>query len=946
MRQLRQKEYYLQAFLLALGVAFAFFIPFIIKDRGYFLFYGDFNVQQVPFYQMNHAMLRSGDIFWNWYTDLGVNFIGSYSFYTLGSPFFWLTLPFPNEIVPYFMGPLLILKFACASLTAYAFIRRFVKNPSSALIGGLLYAFCGFSVYNVFFNHFHEAIVFFPLVLLALELYMAENVKGIFAFILFLSAMANYFFFVGMGVFVLIYWFLRILSGAWRMSMPRFFWLAFEVTVGISIAGILLVPSYFAVIQNPRTDYTYYGYNAFLYTKPQLYANIIEVFFFPPDLPARPVFFPGTEERWASLAAWMPLFGMTGVLAYLTSKKGTWLRRIIILLAFMALIPTLNSAFILFNSSYYARWFYMPVLMMALATAVSIEDPEVNWKSGLRWNAFIVAAFTLAVGLYPVQGGGIEQLKSIRFPSMEWYNKFIEFFGLYVKEFDDRFWITCAISIISLVIIGVLIPLMRKSPKTFVQFSVIGIVCISIIYSTYFIGMGKTHSYDTTGHVIPDLIQGEVDLEDDSENFRIDVYEGMDNTGMFFGYPTIQAFHSIVPVSVMDFYNYIDVERTVGSRPEVSHYGIRPLLSVKYLLDYTGDSKPFVENNEPKMEGYTFYKHENNYDIYENENYLPMGFTYEYYINRESCETHGQSYRELMMLKAILLEDDQIKKYRDILKPLDETTDPDYYKFYTENRYQYYDTEFPEGTNIPVQVNFSDEDFTEDCAARRRESAHSFKRDTHGFTAKINLEKENLVFFSVPYEDGWSAKVNGKKVEIEKVNVGFMAVPAPAGENIEIRFDYETPGLKLGIIVSLGSVILLLLYIFGWKLYKRNHTEEFDRLPLPAAGNEFEEIPGAPGITDSQSLQSALENLSVQPEEDSEQSPTAGTLFEIQSEPGQPEDDTAAKPDVWKIPEPPQGPGFQVRIADPADYPSIPEDSVSAEAPTSEEDDSQNPSAE
>ena len=143
-----------QAFLLALLMAFLLFLPFLIIDKGYFIYYGDFNVQQIPFYRMAHDAVRSGNIFWNWETDLGANFIGSYSFYLLGSPFFWLTLPFPSAAVPYLMAPLLMLKFAFSSLTAYAYLRRFVR-PDYAVMGGLLYAFSGFSIYNVFFNHFH-----------------------------------------------------------------------------------------------------------------------------------------------------------------------------------------------------------------------------------------------------------------------------------------------------------------------------------------------------------------------------------------------------------------------------------------------------------------------------------------------------------------------------------------------------------------------------------------------------------------------------------------------------------------------------------------------------------------------------------------------------------------------------------------------------------------------
>lgn len=71
--------------------------------------------------------------------------------------------------------------------------------------------------------------------------------------------------------------------------------------------------------------------------------------------------------------------------------------------------------------------------------------------------------------------------------------------------------------------------------------------------------------------------------------------------------------------------------------------------------------------------------------------------------------------------------------------------------------------------------SFTEYEYADDCADRRAESAVSFARDNRGFTATISLAEDNLVFFSVPYEDGWSATVNGEKAAIYKVNVGLHA---------------------------------------------------------------------------------------------------------------------------------------------------------------------------
>ena len=54
-------------------------------------------------------------------------------------------------------------------------------------------------------------------------------------------------------------------------------------------------------------------------------------------------------------------------------------------------------------------------------------------------------------------------------------------------------------------------------------------------------------------------------------------------------------------------------------------------------------------------------------------------------------------------------------------------------------------------------------------------------------------------------------KVNGKKVDVERVNKGFMAVPVKAGEN-QIEFTYKTPGLSLGIIITLLALLVWIFY--------------------------------------------------------------------------------------------------------------------------------------
>ena len=68
------------------------------------------------------------------------------------------------------------------------------------------------------------------------------------------------------------------------------------------------------------------------------------------------------------------------------------------------------------------------------------------------------------------------------------------------------------------------------------------------------------------------------------------------------------------------------------------------------------------------------------------------------------------------------------------------------------------------------------------------------------------------MFFSVPYDDGFSATVNGEPAAIEKVDDGLMAVYVPAGEN-EIEFTYHTPGLKVSACVSAAAFAVYGVYL-------------------------------------------------------------------------------------------------------------------------------------
>ena len=769
--EIKKERKYLFVFLLAFAISFIMFIPFVIYDRGMFLFYGDYNVQQIPFYKLCVDAVRSGNVWYSFKTDLGSGFLGAYSFYTLGSPFFYLACLFPASISQYLMAPLFCLKFSVAAVTSYGFIKRFTKNSDYAVIGALLYAFSGFNVYNIFFNHFNDVTALFPLMLIALDELVENNRRGVFALTVTLMAVLNYFFFFGQVIFLFIYFFIRVFSKGyndfkWNKIIP----IAIESVIGVGIAAAFMLPSVMFILGNPRTDNTFLGMNAFVYGYEQRYLNIIQSFFFPPDLPARPNFFSEANAKWASLSLYLPLFSVTGVLIFIRNNRGHFLRRTMITLLVMAMIPIANSSFYAFNTSYYARWFYMLILLMSVATAISLERYVDELHIGIKQTLFITLLFCI-IGIFPKMVDN----------EVKWFS---------IPPYPERFWAYVAISILSLTLLTLALILYKNNKEQFTKAISFALVGVILLYSIVFIALGKSHSYESD-FVIDTCINGadNIDLEDDSF-FRVDEYEGMDNTTLFWGYNSVRFFHSCVSTSIMEFYPTVGVKRDVSSKPDVKLYTLHSFLSVKYLFANAEKDK------EPDTQGLLYHSIQNGFNVYENENFINMGYTFDKYITETEYYDLDESSREKLLVKAIVLNDEQVEKYG---------------KYYTHLNTLYND--------------YSYSDFKEQCKLRNDNSCYEFKETKRGFTANINSDKESLLFFSVPYDEGFKAFVNGKETEIEKVTIGFSAVPITEGEN-EIEFVYTPTGLKTGCIITVISVLCYLGYLTISK--KRKDKEVLD----------------------------------------------------------------------------------------------------------------------
>ncbi|QBO35582.1 hypothetical protein EQG49_03465 [Periweissella cryptocerci] len=95
------------------------------------------------------------------------------------------------------------------------------------------------------------------------------------------------------------------------------------------------------------------------------------------------------------------------------------------------------------------------------------------------------------------------------------------------------------------------------------------------------------------------------------------------------------------------------------------------------------------------------------------------------------------------------------------------------------------------------------------------------RADYSGMTGMVNKSKAGYLVTNIPYSNGWRATVNDHVIKIERVNNDFIGLKVASGAN-KIKLKYQTPGLKLGIITSLLSLlVVLLIAIVGIKRRKK-----------------------------------------------------------------------------------------------------------------------------
>ncbi|OJV62963.1 MAG: hypothetical protein BGO41_09670 [Clostridiales bacterium 38-18] len=205
--------------------------------------------QYYPFFQELHYKLQHGEsIFYSWDMGMGSNFILVMAYYAF-SPIYLLSILVPAQFLREFLMFATAFKIALAGTFFSVYIKHQFKREDYTITGfGLLYAFCGFTMGYYWNVMWLDAVALFPLIILGMHRVISGKGFKLYVITLAIALISN--FYIGYFVceFILIYYFIAYFSRREKFKFGHFFNRSIQILVysfiAIGLAAIVLLPAF------------------------------------------------------------------------------------------------------------------------------------------------------------------------------------------------------------------------------------------------------------------------------------------------------------------------------------------------------------------------------------------------------------------------------------------------------------------------------------------------------------------------------------------------------------------------------------------------------------------------------------------------------------------------------------------------------------------------------
>jgi len=713
-------------FLTLLTLALAL-LP-VMAIRGDLWLSSDFLHQELAFILETKRMLATGAPWWSWNTYLGSDFVGSYAFYTLTSPFVWINCLFPESLLEVGVAITFVLKFLCMGWMSWHYLRKMGISRQNSTFGAYLFTFSSFNIASLYYYHFYEPIMAFMLLLIALERLLRHerwSMTGV-ALAAFAVTFVNFYFAIGSFIAAFIYVIFRAMSGEVDFGGKVVLKSVGAMLVGIVMCSFLLLQVYFQMHITTRAE----SQSAFDATAMLNLLERLRTLFMPKVVEGTTAFVPEGSASYSNEAC-IAVFGLSLSLVYAWRHRD-WLAFVLLTLLALYLTP-LNGIFTLFTNPLYTRWAYALTLIIVLCSMRQLDE-EKDVRRGVIAYSILASLLALAFVVKVMISNGLH-LSSARF-----------------------------MALIALFFAGIAALMLWSRGKLSLRWlKVVAVACVVWQMWLFLFNLASINN-GVDSQRYKNYVQQIETGNSSTMNSRVD-FRGHEsdfmayNLGLLRNHASVEGYHSVITTGVDSLFRTTTRDLWANNKlfAKLHKDEFDALLSVKTIYDI--DSLGNVQKRD-------------------NEHFIPMGFAYDEYVTRSEFDklmSDSTINLPLVMLNNVVFDDSDAEEMGNLLKHGDAR----------------------HGSDLVTAV-----------ANRRQCVAAGFNGTSRGFSATVDLPSDKLMFFSVPYSNGFTATIDGEETPIYKANLCMMSIKVPEGKH-EIVFDYFPEGLTLGLWVSLIGLLLL-----------------------------------------------------------------------------------------------------------------------------------------
>lgn len=776
----------------------------------------DMKGQYVEFLASLRSIFKGeSSIFFSWSRSMGGNFIGVFAYY-IASPLSFLTLLFPVSRMPEAVELLTILKIGLCSLAfsvygVYLTEKQGGKWKAAVLIPSICYAFMSYTMVYSLSIMWLDGVIMLPLILLGVEK-IFDGAKGLWYVIcLTLLFISNYYVGYMVGIFTGIYFLIRLISEYAREDLKKELLRLRRFTICSLLSIAMAAPILVCALKDLMTGKLSDGYTGY---EPQASTNFVFRMFFSKLLHGK--YDSITNSGLPAVYCGFLMMGLAVVYLFLREIK--W-REKIGMLAVLCLL-TVSFYFIkldkVWHGFQYPNWFpyryaflfSFVIIYMALRAMIMLSKRK--WAGRLSPAVLYGMTGVLAIAAAIEMGtNGVAMLQGLG------------------NEF----------------------------------------------------GYGEMQEYETFIQKTQPLV--EKIKKSDSGLYRINQkYEYSKNDAMLLGYNGMTHYSSTFNAHINSLTPRLGLGQGYFWN---SGYGTTPLMDSLFGCRYTihDSGMPscytFMESTP---EGAGSYKNDlalpllyavgqecsagdlMQQNVFDNQNNYLAGITGEqknYFINCEFSTTQ----------ESASVWSYSVTAAADAPMYLSMTSNSSYAMVYVngnpvgsyftgETSGTLYLGEFKKGDTVYIQVASSDDGTTYspmftgivqmDMEALRETMSSlqkgGIKVKSHkggSITGTITLgDDQKEIMTSIPYDEGWTISVDGKKVDYTKYADTFIQFPCASGTH-KITMHYVSPGFYQGLFAGIVGLIVALFY-FGWERFVLEKCRKLAQMfRKKADGNDTEE---------------------------------------------------------------------------------------------------------